>query len=328
MRYYKKFQDKNCSKRMISRMNFEEDDMKEEHWHIIGTDGKVRNFAVCSACNNPIQLIGLYEPLKNARHPYGKHTGKRIEGFPYFNPDDYQACPYYSRNRKYSKDQRRKSLSPVILKMLQFLRDEFDRVIVFTEKFSGFSISENLAEKMLLHYLSGCYLYTGGNLHNIPWTFAYMTGTKEMFRQTVYDQSLKQAILDKVQNAHFSESDSLIPHPSGNYYRIQFQYIVHVWKDVDGDLCEEMKLSVHQEGQSAFWTKTIIFDHEDQKQVFDAVDRTAWRNRKILKKGQEIINARFPNLDQKIKESEAKSNEARQVVQADSFLLDLFKTRL
>ena len=99
MRYYKKFQDKNCPKRMVSRINFENDDMKEERWHRIGTDGKIRNFAICSACNNPVQLIGLYEPLKVARHPYGKHTGKRIEGFPYFSPDDYLACPYYSRNR-------------------------------------------------------------------------------------------------------------------------------------------------------------------------------------------------------------------------------------
>ena len=42
--------------------------------------GKLVQYGICPSCLNPIQLIGI---LKESEvKPYGKHTGKTIEGFP------------------------------------------------------------------------------------------------------------------------------------------------------------------------------------------------------------------------------------------------------
>lgn len=38
---------------------------KDAHYSITGKDGCKRNFAVCPACDNPIQILGLYKKLAN-----------------------------------------------------------------------------------------------------------------------------------------------------------------------------------------------------------------------------------------------------------------------
>ena len=41
---------------------------KDAHYSITGKDGCKRNFAVCPACDNPIQILGLYKKLANTNH--------------------------------------------------------------------------------------------------------------------------------------------------------------------------------------------------------------------------------------------------------------------
>ena len=62
-------------------------------------EDKASYYAVCPACENPIQLIGLFKRESNTPRPYGKHTGKRIPGFPYFDPEEYEFCPYFDPNK-------------------------------------------------------------------------------------------------------------------------------------------------------------------------------------------------------------------------------------
>ena len=35
-----------------------------------GKDGKKRAFGICPGCDNPIQIVGLYNPVKNTDKPY------------------------------------------------------------------------------------------------------------------------------------------------------------------------------------------------------------------------------------------------------------------
>lgn len=35
-----------------------------------GKDGKKRAFGICPGCDNPIQIVGLYYPVKNTDKPY------------------------------------------------------------------------------------------------------------------------------------------------------------------------------------------------------------------------------------------------------------------
>lgn len=54
-----------------------------------GRDNVKRYFAVCPACDNPIQLIGLYKKLENTDRPYGRQK---------HNEQAYRFCPYASHS--------------------------------------------------------------------------------------------------------------------------------------------------------------------------------------------------------------------------------------
>ncbi len=50
--------------------------------------GRFARYGICPSCLNPIQLIGLYS--ESGRRPYGRHTGKNIDGLPEWNEDKRQ----------------------------------------------------------------------------------------------------------------------------------------------------------------------------------------------------------------------------------------------
>ena len=66
----------------INVENFEQLTRKRKPYHEVGKDGIPRDFGVCPACNNPIQLIGLYKKLENTDHPYGKHYNRSLSFAP------------------------------------------------------------------------------------------------------------------------------------------------------------------------------------------------------------------------------------------------------
>lgn len=89
----------------INKTTFEQDTKKKAPWYQFNDSKKEGNkdrrsqYAVCPECDNPIQIIGLYHNLKNTDRPYGRHTGKPLQGFAYFNAEGFETCPYV-RNRR------------------------------------------------------------------------------------------------------------------------------------------------------------------------------------------------------------------------------------
>ena len=73
----------------ISKENFEKDTGKLEPYYQVDRDSQ---YAVCPACDNPISIIGLYNPNTKIR-PYGKHYPKTVEKLAVYDRYRYEACP-------------------------------------------------------------------------------------------------------------------------------------------------------------------------------------------------------------------------------------------
>jgi hypothetical protein len=57
-------------------------------------------YAICPECGNPIQIVNMYgeEMMQNVTHKiitYGKHTGRTVEGFPYWDETEMKNCSLY-----------------------------------------------------------------------------------------------------------------------------------------------------------------------------------------------------------------------------------------
>ena len=54
------------------------------------------HFAVCPACDNPIQIMGLYKTNK----PFGKHYPKTVPDLAEYNQEAYEYCPLASSKKR------------------------------------------------------------------------------------------------------------------------------------------------------------------------------------------------------------------------------------
>lgn len=58
---------------LIEKNDYEQRTARRPPWYKMSDDGEPRYFAICPACNNPTQIIGLYKLPANVYHPYAKH---------------------------------------------------------------------------------------------------------------------------------------------------------------------------------------------------------------------------------------------------------------
>ena len=105
------------------------------------------NYAVCSACDNPMQIIGLFKSTSEAgRKPYGRHNKGDVPELAGYNEDDYLDCPYSNPMWKKTGTYRRPN-NLIALRTLALLKSQFDRVI--------FLLSKDKLKSVLMS-LSGC----------------------------------------------------------------------------------------------------------------------------------------------------------------------------
>ena len=86
---------------MLNIDNFEELTKKRPPYYQYDTDNKLKCYAVCPECGNPIHIINLYgaEMMQNKTGlitTYAKHTKGKIEGFDFWNPFDKENCSLYN----------------------------------------------------------------------------------------------------------------------------------------------------------------------------------------------------------------------------------------
>ena len=177
--------------------NFETDTMKKPPYYMPNSPDA--QYAICPACDNPIQILGLYKELAHTDKPYAKHYDGSIDGLAVSNKENYDLCPYANPQR-HDKNSKREHLEGIPNKVIALIKDEFHSIMRYLCDITGININRNLARKMLKTYMGQeAYLYTGATLTNYPLMIAYFSNAQSLFRQSVRtDSALEKAIKDKL----------------------------------------------------------------------------------------------------------------------------------
>ena len=201
-------------------------------------------FAVCPACDNPIQIIGLYRLPKSASRRYGRHTGESVPRL---------------------DDQARK--------ILQLLIDHFDHVVYVLGIQTRIWLTRKRLEDMLDTYrqMKG-FMYMGATLINVPWIFAYMSNSFPLFYQKISDNPmLVREISHSVPQAHIDERGRLTARKSIRgrtpFLGVEAFFAHHDRRisKVTNKLSESMKLVVtvpQSKERMIIYSETIFFDHD------------------------------------------------------------------
>lgn len=256
----------------ITKEAFEEETRCREPWYQDGSNNRRSQFAICPACDNPIQLIGLYELPANVGKPYGKHTVSGIQGLASSNPEAREHCPYF-KPRQHDKTARKQRFDGTPQKILTLLIEQFDRVAYIIEKQTKVVFSSNALKGMLERYKGERgYMYTGATLRNVPWIFAYMSDATDLFAQKIVDNAkLSGAIIERAPEARIDENGRLSanerPGEKKPFVDLKLSFIQHrITRDAeDAGLTENMELVVSrlQHGTlTNIHQEAIEFDHD------------------------------------------------------------------
>lgn len=255
----------------ITRDTFEAETRCREPWYQDSAGNKRSQFAVCPACDNPIQLIGLYELPANVSKPFGRHKETGIQGLAPGNPEARENCPYFNP-RQHNRAERKEGFDGIPRKILMLLIEQFDRVVYIIEKQAKVEFSAKALKGMLDRYKGERgYMYTGATLRNVPWIFAYLSDATDLFAQKVVGNAeLSNAILNYAPEARINEYGrvSLNERPGEKkpFVDLKMSFIHHrMTKNTEeGGLVETMEMVVSRPKDRDFVNihqQVIEFDH-------------------------------------------------------------------
>lgn len=235
----------------ITAENFERDTLKSPPYYQAGkAEGEPSHFAVCPACDNPIQVIGLYKKLAHTPKPYGRHHTRSVANLAEYDQESYDFCPYSNPDRKPDRAARRTQVRGLPEKILNLLVENFDSVIYMIEQSIGIKIGDGLAKRMLLSYRDEQgHMYKAATLLNIPWIFAYMANAKSITRQRVFNNpellvKLREALPIAAIDREGKLEGVLKPANDKDYLDINVSFIHHRIVQTDRTINETMKMVV------------------------------------------------------------------------------------
>ena len=276
----------------VDRQVFERETGKQLPWYR-KEDGKERAYAICEACESPVQLIGLFEPLAHSERPYGKHMHRPVKGLGRFDPSVFEWCPYVRRSNAGGKAGKR-PLEGVSLKILALVLAHFDRVLRILEQETGMRFSHTFAQKLLESWLDGeGYRYTNATLRNVPWMVGYRARGLNPFGQQITDNDgLREAILKAIPEASIDETGR-IGKKGEAFYPLSCAFQHHKVSWEDGAMHESMIFEVRSAAKQPIYEQRIEIRPEAFSYLLGLPPDKAKRGEKRLALARDVYRSRF-----------------------------------
>ncbi|OZG59897.1 hypothetical protein BLEM_2072 [Bifidobacterium lemurum] len=231
------------------------------------TDGdRLRCFAVCPACDNPIQIIGLYKAEEEAsRSPYGRHTPRSVPLLAEYDQDAYLGCPFSDPGHRRTANGRRSPKNRTGIAIRNLMRDQFDRIVYIWSKQTGIRLSHAFAEKLLRQWRDDeGWRFHIANYQNLPFALLYAQPALPLYGRLVSSSSpLHTALVRRPEirmvpsvNGKYSQVKS----SDGGYVDPSFFVSEHRQEVVDERLEESFLLTVTLSDETVY-RERIMVDH-------------------------------------------------------------------
>lgn len=172
MKYFKIQPSRIADRYEISEDVFERVTEGKQPFEQKNSSGGLSQYGICPSCLNPIQLIGMYK--KSDYVPYGRHTGKNIDGLPEWNQSKYIFCPYASHKRALPNDDERIKIDDSVIELYDLLKKQFDRVVyVISSELQMYGFKSFWTRALQQFLKNKTYCYPWLTEANLPYIFAY-----------------------------------------------------------------------------------------------------------------------------------------------------------
>ncbi|GMC03123.1 hypothetical protein K5E_21410 [Enterococcus thailandicus] len=248
----------------ISQKNFEElTDKKYPYCQLL--NGKIRYFALCPSCNNPINFINLYSENKyeksrqsEKRSVHGRHFTQNVPGLAIFDSKSYENCSLHSKNatRLYSRKPS-KSKNMEVVKLMQLYREQLRYSI---SSILGIKVSRNIFEKFITDFINvdGFY-FPGISKLNLPFYFLFLLPNEVLYNCIITDNYIKDSI--NLRSKYFKvTSDNRLKKTTSKFVEFEFVFINHQNNELGESLTYELIERVGNK-KNILMKKKVLVDH-------------------------------------------------------------------
>lgn len=163
---------------------------QKKYWENKEDNSGKRYFAICPACDNPTQIIGLYSKSDNIKLPYAKHYNRDTK-IAEHDERVYTYCPFASHSYCVKKNSRRENFSDFEKKIYLLARDNFDIAEYIAKRETGICFSKNrIRELARSYYESEAFMYYHATAYNIPWMLLYFSNPISCYGLIVQKDSI------------------------------------------------------------------------------------------------------------------------------------------
>ena len=276
----------------ISRENFEIFTRKQRGKYVqIGRDGEQRCFAVCPACDNPIQLIGLYGS-KDGRI-YGKHYCRSVINLAKHNEQAYRLCPFASNNyTPPSKEDRKSEMTDFEINIYNTVREHFDQIVYIIKAETGLYIDATFARDLLRNYYAARgWMYEWSTMYNIPWMTLYLYSGFDIYGKLVRKgRSLHELLSNNNKYKLINVNDNYDKVVTNTWVESNFMACRHrrqveddeVRESITLELAEKTSESHNDHAWKTLWKKTLPINESRFLKLITSNDRAKYKDDTIL----------------------------------------------
>lgn len=258
-------------------------------------------YAICPACENPIQIIGIFKnTAESGKTPYGRHHKGTVPHLAVYNEADYLSCPY--SNRKWTAPKQKRSPDSKAARIaLKTLHDQFDRAIYILSKDIDMHISYNFAKTLLKLYIGDSgWLYRTATPYNLPWTLLEASHAFPLFGRLILVQSgLYQAIQSKCPEVLLVQQPNkrfaAVKNRTGQFVDLHFLFRDHRFERDGNTVTESIVFWVtrghayDKTGIETIYEKTLVINPRRFPALVNTSDGKAARDSMLLKIADDLI---------------------------------------
>lgn len=237
---------------VTSKEAFEQLTGRERPYVVKDKAGNQKAFGLCPACENPVQLIGLYKQIRNdAVQPYAKHCNRDAE-IAKHNEYTYKFCPYASHIYTSQTYETKTEVSELEYNIYCILRENFDAAVYLMQQISGLYLSKPEVQDLLRDYIvNDGHLYYGATIYNLPWMllYIYTMPAKPCFGRIIKKGSFLYNAFQQVPDIGYEDCDYLpqyvrVKGKDGVFLDRNFAFVKHKRTVVNDEVSESMELTI------------------------------------------------------------------------------------
>jgi len=219
---------------------------------------KTPYFAICPACNNPIQIINLfgvqYEEENTGRtNLHGRHYRYNVEGLPPYSEENYKNCPLHNPVAFGIREVRNnEQLNEEIRDIVENSKSQICEDI---REITGVLLSNKKLFQVINDYIvARGYCYTHTNKFNIPYSILYTRNAINIFGQKVSETDIGKRIYNAIQNncAYFEFVDGRIQKNIDGYVELNLNIVRHRIRESKQYMTVRIKEKKGEEIQTIF----------------------------------------------------------------------------